>query len=327
MSKFQKCSKLFAKVSRSVLGWFFRKKIMHSVPWRVEFSKIFKKIYIQKSKKPGNCSQKCPNVFWTCFGANFLENFCPVFRGVSSLPKFSKKLKKCQISKNVQNCSQKCPNVFWTCFGANFLENSCPVFHGGSSPLNFENSRKSLKNPKMSIIVPKSVEKCFRMIFSKKIYAQCSMEGRVFENFQKKIIQKSKKAENCSQKCPNVFWTCFGAFSWKVSWPVFHGGSRPKIFKKNLKNVKIPKMLKIVRKSVQKCFGVIFSKKIYAQCSMEGRVFENFQKKYIQKSKKAGNCSQKCPNVFWTCFGANFLENFCTVFRGLSSLPKFSKKT
>ena len=41
-------------------------------------------------------------------------------------------------------------------------------------------------------------------------------------------------------------------------------------------------MSKIVRKSVQTCFehvlGQFFRKFVYALCSMEGRVFEKFQK-------------------------------------------------
>ena len=55
--------------------------------------------------------------------------------------------------------------------------------------------------------VPKRIQTCFRVIFSKKFNAQCSMEGRVFENFQKKSkkFQNSKNAQNCCQKYPNVF--------------------------------------------------------------------------------------------------------------------------
>ena len=46
------------------LGQFFRKKFLPSVPWRVEFSKIFKKTKnFQNSKNAHNCSQKYPNVF------------------------------------------------------------------------------------------------------------------------------------------------------------------------------------------------------------------------------------------------------------------------
>ena len=59
---------------------------------------------------------------------------------------------------------------------------------------------------------------------------------------------------------------------------------------------------------------------------MEGRVFENFQKKYFQNSKNVQNRSQKYANMFLTCFEANFSENFCPVFHGMSSLRKFSKK-
>ena len=433
-SKIQKGRKLFPKVSKRVLNMFwgiFFGKFLPSFPWRVESSKFWEQS--KKSQKPKyaqNRSQKCPNVFWTCFGANFLENFCPLFRGGSSLPKFSKKnqnfskFQKCpkefpKLSKRVLNviCGkffekflpsfpwrvesskffkknqklskfqksqifyQKCPNVFWTCFGANFLENFCPLFRGGSSlpkfskknqnfskfqkcpkefpklskrvlnvicgkffekflpsfPWRVESSKffkkkpKTFKVPKKPNILPKVSKRVLNMFWGKFFGKSLpSFPWRVESSKfweQLKKSQKSKNAQNRSQKCPNVFWTCFGAiflknFMASVPWRL----ETSKIFEKNLKNVKIPKMFKIVRKSVQKCFGVIFSKKFYSECSMEGRVFENFKKIYIQKSKKAENCSQKCPNVFWTCFGANFLENFCPVFRGVSSLPKFSKK-
>ena len=46
-----------------VLGQIFRKIFLPSVPWRVEFSKIFKKKYFQNSKNAQKCSQKYPNVF------------------------------------------------------------------------------------------------------------------------------------------------------------------------------------------------------------------------------------------------------------------------
>ena len=119
----------------------------------------------------------------------------------------------------------------------------------------FDNFQKKniFKIPKLPKSVPKSIQTCFRVIFLKKFYAQCSMEGRVFENFQ------------------NFFF-------------------------------KIPRMPKIVPKSIQTCFervlGQIFRKFFFAQCSVEGRVFENFQKKCFQNSKNAQKCSQKYPNVF-----------------------------
>ena len=57
-------------------------------------------------------------------------------------------------------------------------------------------------------------------------------------------------------------------------------------FPKNQKKIKISKMPKIVPKSVQTCFelvlGYFYRKKNFAQYSMNGRDFENFQKKSDQ---------------------------------------------
>ena len=179
----------------------------------------------------------------------------------------------------------------------------------------------------MPKIVPKSIQTCFELvlgqIFRKFFFAQCSVEGRVFENFQKKIsnFQKSpkvfpnvskrvlnmflgkffekflpsfpwniespkifekkifskfQKAQKCSQKYPNVF---YGDFFEKNLCPVFHGGSSFRKFSNFF--FKIPKMPKIVPQRIQTCFDCNlgqFFRKIFAQFSMEGRVFENFQK-------------------------------------------------
>ena len=139
-----------------VLGQTFRKFFLPSVPWRVEFSKIFKKIeYFSKF-------QKCPQLF----------------------PKVSKRVL----------------NMFWGKFFEIFLL---------SFPWKVESSKNFknffFKSPKMPKSVPKNIQTCFRVIFSKKIYAQCSMEGRVFENFQFFFFQNSKNAQNRSQMYPNAF--------------------------------------------------------------------------------------------------------------------------
>ena len=100
-----------------------------------------------------------------------------------------------------------------------------------------------------------------------------------------------------------------------------------KIFLKIKKILKIPKMPKSVPKSIQTCFSVIFSKKIYAQCSMEGRVFENFQKYIFSKFQKCpkvfSKVSKRVLNMFW---GKFFEKIFCPVFHGMSSFRKFSTK-
>ena len=83
------------------------------------------------------------------------------------------------------------------------------------------------------------------------------MVGRVFENFQKKSkrFQKSKNARNRSKKCPNVFWTSLGViFSKKFFVQCSMEGRVFENFQKNQRGFKIPKMPKIVPKSVQTCF-------------------------------------------------------------------------
>ena len=250
--------------------------------------------------------------------------------------------------------------------------------------------KKILKIPKMPKSVPKSIQTCFSVIFSKKIYAQCSMEGRVFENFQQKNIFKipkmpksvpkslqtcfeqvfganfsknfcpvfhgmsslrkfSKKIKKVSNflKCPklfpkvskrvlNVFWgKLFEKFSPSFRWNV----ESSKIFKKNI--FKIPKIRKSVPKSIQTCFRVIFSKKFYARCSMQDRVFENFQFFFFQNSKNAQNCSKNVSkhvlNLFWVKFFEFFFaqcsvegrvfENFQkNIFSKLQKCPKVFPK-
>ena len=68
----------------------------------------------------------------------------------------------------------------------------------------------------MPKIVPKSIQTSFERVLGqtfRKIFARFSMEGRVFENFQKKSktfqisknFQNIKNAQSRSQKYPNVF--------------------------------------------------------------------------------------------------------------------------
>ena len=158
-SKFQKRPKSFPKESKRVLIviWDnFFEKFLPSFPWKVESSKIFKKI------KKVAIFLKCPKSF-------------------------------SKVSKRVLN-------VFWGKLFENFLP---------SSPWKVESSKIFKKNnfkiPKMPKSVPKCIQTCFSVIFTKKFYAQCSMEGRVFEIFKIFFFQNSKNAQNRSQNNPNVF--------------------------------------------------------------------------------------------------------------------------
>ena len=147
--------------------------------------------------------------------------------------------------------------------------------------------------------VPKSIQTCFRVIFSKKKL----MPGvpwrvefsKILKIFFFKIPKMPKIVPESIQACfERVLGQIFRKiFLPSVPWRVEFS----KIFKKNL--FKIPKMPKSVPKSIQTCFRVIFSKKkINARCSMEGRVFENSQNFFFQNSKNAQNRSRKYPSVF-----------------------------
>ena len=93
---------------------------------------------------------------------------------------------------------------------------------------------------------------------------------------------------------------------------------------------KIPKMPKIVPKIIQTCFERVLGqtfRKFFAQCSVEGPVFENFQKKLFSKFQKCPKVfpkvSKRVLNMFW---GKIFEKFFCSVSRGGSSFRKYSKK-
>ena len=116
-SKFQKCPKVFPKVSKRVLnmfwGKFFEKfYVQCSMEGRV-FENFLKN---QKVSKIPKMPKIVPKSIQTCFelvlGQTFRKIFWPVFHGRSRLRKFSKQSKNLQKSKSAQNRSQKYPNVF-----------------------------------------------------------------------------------------------------------------------------------------------------------------------------------------------------------------------
>ena len=123
-----------------------------------------------------------------------------MFHGGSSLPTFSKKIKKVsnflKRPKSFPKVSKRVLNVFWGKFFENFFA-QCSVERRV-----FKNFQKNIfKIPKMPKSVPKTIQTCFERVLGqtfRKIFAQFSMECRVFENFQKKIFSKF-------QKYPKVF--------------------------------------------------------------------------------------------------------------------------
>ena len=166
---------------------------MPSVPWRVEFSKIFKEI--KKFAKFQKCPKVFPkeskrvlNMFWGKFTENFLPSvpwrveFSKIFKQIKKFSKFQK------CPKSFPKVSKRVLNLFWVKF---FEKIFCPVFRGGSSFRKF--SKKNIfKIPKRPKIIPKSIQTCFEhvlgRIFRKTFFAQCSMEtSKIFKKKYFKI--------------------------------------------------------------------------------------------------------------------------------------------
>ena len=151
---------------------------------------------------------------------------------------------------------------------------------------------KFQKCPKVFPKVSKRVLNVFWGKLFEKIFAQFSMEGRVFENFQKN--QESFKFPKMPKIVPKSIQTCFERVLGQTFRKIFAQFSMEgrvfENFQKNQKNCKIPKMPKIVPKSIQTCFelvlGQIFRK--FFLPSVPWRVeFSKIFKKKNQISKNA----------------------------------------
>ena len=189
--------------------------------------------------------------------------------------------------------------------------------------------------------VPKSIQTCFERVLGqtfRKISAQFSMEGRVFENFQKN--QKSFKLPKMPKIVPKSIQTCFERVLGQTFRKIFAQFSMEgrvfENFQKNQKNCKIPKMPKIVPKSIQTCFELVL-----------GQIFRNFflpsvrwRVEFSKIFKKKFSNFQKCPkvfpnvskhvlNVFWGKLFEKFLPSFpwkvesSKIFKKIKKFAKF----
>ena len=150
--------------------------------------------------------------------------------------------------------------------------------------------------------VPKSIQTCFSVIFSKKIYAQCSMEGRVFENFQifffkipkmPKIVPKS--IQTCFERVlGQTFRKFFAQFS--TAFRILENFQ-----KKSKKFSKLQKRPKSFPKESKRVLIVIwdnFFEKVLPSFPWNVESSKIFKNVYLQNYKNAQKCSQKYPNVF-----------------------------
>ena len=97
------------------------------------------------------------------------------------------------------------------------------------------------------------------------------MESRVFEMLLKKFknFQISKNAQNRSQKCPNVFWTCFGVLFSKIFFAQCSMEGRVfEMFLNKIKKSQNSKNAQSRSQIVQKCFehvlGYFFRRFLFA---------------------------------------------------------------
>ena len=132
---------------------------------------------------------------------------------------------------------------------------------------------------------------------------------------------------------PKSIQTCFSViFSKKKLCPVFHGGSSFRKFSIFFsKFQKGPKSFPKVSKRVLNLFWVKFFENIFAQCSVEGRVFENFQKKIFSKFQKCpkvfSKVSKRVLNMFWGKFFEKKFAQFSMEGRVFENFQKKNQKS
>ena len=174
----------------------------------------------------------------------------------------------------------------------------------------FQKKPKSFKVPKLHKRVPKSIRTRFERVLAqifRNILCPVFHGGSSFRKLSKKSkkFQNSKNAQNRSQKNPKVFWTSFGAnFSKKncypsVPWRLESSKTFKKI-KKSSKFQKCPISFPKASKRVLNVFWREYFEKNFAQCSMDGRVFKNFQTN--QKNFKIPKMPKIVPKRIQKCF-------------------------
>ena len=137
---------------------------MPSVPWRVEFSKIFH-FFFKIPKMPKIVPKSIQTCFERVLGQTFRKYFAPFSTAFRILENFQKNRKKFQNSKNAKIV----PKRIQTCFDCNldnFFEKFLPSF-----PWKVESSKIFKKNvfkiPKLPKSVPKSIQTCSEHVLGK----------------------------------------------------------------------------------------------------------------------------------------------------------------
>ena len=183
----------------------------------------------------------------------------------------------------------------------------------------------------MPKIVPKSIQTCFERVLGqifRKIFLPSVPRRVEFSKIFKKNIVKipkmPKSVPKSIQTCfehvlGNIFEKFLPSFPWNVE--------SSKIFEKkyfqNSKNAQ-----KCSQKYPNVFYGDFFEKKNYAQCSMDGRFFENFQKflfsNFLKCPKSFPKVSKRVLNVFWDKLFKKILPSFPWKVESLKIFKKIS---
>ena len=194
----------------------------------------------------------------------------------------------------------------------------------------------------MPEIVPKSIQTWFEQVLGqifRKVFAQFSMECRVFETFQK----KSKNFQNFNQKRTkpfpkeskgvlNMFW---GNFFEKILAQFSMGGRVLETFQKKIKKFSKfqPKTHKTVPKRIQKCFehalGQFFRKIFKPSAPWRLETSKIFKK--IKKNFKIPKMPEIVPKSIQTWFeqvlGQIFRKFFAQFSMECRVFETFQKKS
>ena len=212
------------------MRWFFRKKkILTSVPWRLETSKSWKKPKkSQYSEFALNRSQKCPNVFWTYFEEIFSKkkfDQCSMEARDFKILKIVEKISKFQICpKSLPKLPNCVLNMFWGSFSKkNFAQCSME----GRDFKKFQKKFKKCENSKNVQNRSQKFPKVFWGDFFENFLCPVLHGGSSTRKFSKwNIFKIPKKPKIVTKSVQTYFEHVLGKFVQKKFYPVFHGGSR-----------------------------------------------------------------------------------------------------
>ena len=175
--------------------------------------------------------------------------------------------------------------------------------------------------------------KSFWGIFLEKKFAQCTLEGRNLGKFEKKI-DKNLKFQKCpktvlkvSKQILNLFW---GNFLGK-NCPVHPGGSKLGKTSKNWKKISIfqnslktfPKAIKHVWNMLRGIFAGEKFRPVHPGGSRSRKTSKNWKTFNFQNAQIR---SQKCSNLFSTCFEVFFpVKKFAQCTLEGREIEKFQK--